>query len=255
METVTLHEPNTRTKYSRQTLPVIVPLNKSQMDYRKRAGIIGAEDGYFYEDVAKTVPVRLVSEALGTLGTSDDKWRAFEAKYGFTIREPERRNVFFTLMLAKAVEGRDPNRGVREALRYYRGDQPQGLFRAGGSVSQGIQREPLRTILEMLNAGLKGARPVVWWSFAKRKASLGLYCPDGQTALYALALEGLGSLGGVGVCQRCGNPFHRSRRTQRYCSHRCQLAASMRRFRLRHASKYRRNKPKNAHGRIGRPKR
>jgi len=253
METVTVTKTNTVAKRARQALPVLVPINKSQTAYRRRAGVIEAEDGYFYEDVARTVPVRRVSEGLGTLGTSE-RWTAFEAKYGFSIQEHERKNLFLMLMLAKAVEGRDPKRGVREALRYYRGDQPQGLFRAGEPVSQGIQREPLRTILEMLNAGLARARPVVWWSYAKKKASLGLYCPDGHTALYALALEGAGSLGGLGVCQRCGNPFHRSRRTQHYCSHRCQLAASMRRFRLRHPSKHRVNKRKKAHGRIGRPK-
>ena len=254
MEIVTRAKAITRSKPTGQTIAVLVPANKTQMEYRRRAGIIETEDGYFYEDVSRTVPVRFVSEALGKLSTRE-RWTTFEAKYGFSIQEHERKNLFFMLMLLKAVEGQDPDRGVREALRYYRGDQPQGLFRAGGPESQGIQREPLRAILEMLNEGLKRARPVVWWSYAKMKASLGLYCPDGHTALYALALEGMGSLGGLGVCQRCGNPFHRSRRTQHYCSHRCQLAASMKRFRLRHPSKHRRNKRKKAHGRIRRPKR
>jgi hypothetical protein len=79
----------------------------------------------------------------------------------------------------------------------------------------------------------------------KKRASLGLLCPDGRSALFALVLRGMGQPGGTGVCQRCGNPFHRSRRTQRYCSHRCQLIASMRRFRERHA---RRGQTKKAEG-------
>src|SRR5438876_7096904 len=133
METVTQGKPITRRKQPRNALPVLVPISKSQMEWRKKAGIIDAEEGYFYEDVSKTVPVRFVSEVLGTLSTSE-RWITFEAKYGFNIQERERKNLFFMLMLTKAIEGRDPNRGVREALRYYRGDQPQGLFRAGGPV-------------------------------------------------------------------------------------------------------------------------
>lgn len=248
MENITYNKAITRISLPEQLLPVLVPINESQMDYRRRAGIFEPVDGYFYADGGNMVPVRCVSEPVGTL-SSQKKWKAFEAKYGFTIHEPTRKNLFFMVMLAKALEGPDPNRGVQDALRYYRGDQPDGLFREGGPVSQGIQQEPLRVVLEMLNNGLEEARPVVWWSFTKKRASLGLYCPNANSALYALALKGMGLPGGLGVCQRCGNPFYRSRRTQRYCSHRCQLNASMRRFRERKGSARDRNKRTKNHGR------
>ena len=59
----------------------------------------------------------------------------------------------------------------------------------------------------------------------------GLFCPDIMTALYALALSGLGTPGGIAVCQRCKSPFIRSKGVQLYCAHRCQVAAGMQRYR------------------------
>lgn len=249
MKSITHNKAITQAALPEQPLPVLVPLNQSQMAYRRKAGIVEVEDGYFYADVGKMVPVRCVSETLETLNSQDNRV-AFEAKYGLTIHGNTLRNAFFSLMLAQAVAGQDPDRGVQEALRYYRGDSPpRALFGEGSPVSRGIRQEPFRVLLEMLNAHLKQAHPVVWWSSAKKRASLGLYCPDANSALFALALRGMGLPGGLGVCQRCGNPFHRSRRTQHYCSHRCQLAASMRRFRERHGSARDRNKRKKFQGR------
>lgn len=80
-------------------------------------------------------------------------------------------------------------------------------------------------------AGLRKARFVVWRHKHSGKFVPGLYCPDIMTALYASILYGLGTPGGLGVCQRCGNPFIRSRTEQRYCGHKCQVAAGMRRYR------------------------
>lgn|ERR1700687_911483 len=247
MKSITSYKAITRISLPEQALPLLVPVNKAQMKYRRAVGIQESEDGYFCEDVGKMVPVRCISEALGALGTSE-KRNAFEAKYGFAIYESTRRDVFFWLMLAQAIAGEDPNRAVQKALRYYGGSRPDGLFGEDSPISQSIREQPLRVVLEILNTGLEKARPIVWWSLAKKRASLGLYCPDGRTALFAMALTGMGMVGGLGVCQRCGNPFHRSRRTQRFCSHRCQLTASMRRFRERHAKARDRNKGKKSQG-------
>lgn len=217
------------------------------MEYRRQRGAIEAEDGYFYEDVARPVFVRLVSEDLKTL-TVEDNRVAFEAKYGFVVNENVLEDVFFCLMLADAAAGQDPNQGVLDALRYYRGNGSPDLFGEKSPVSGAIRQEPFRTVLEMLNAGLEKVRPIVWWSVAKKRASLGLFCPNAHTALYAMALNGMGLAGGLGVCQRCGTAFHRSRRTQRFCTHRCQLTASMRRFRERHAKARNRTKRKKSQG-------
>jgi hypothetical protein len=249
VKSITHNKTITQPAFPDQPLPVLVPLNKGQMEYRRKAGIQESEDGYFCEDAGKMVPVRCVSETLETLNSRAGKI-AFEAKYGLTIHDNTLREAFFSLMLAQAVAGQDPDRGVQEALRYYRGDSPpHALFGIDSPVNQGIRQEPFRVLLEMLNAHLKQAHPVIWWSSARNKASLGLYCSDGVTALFALALARMGLPGGLGVCQRCGNPFLRSRRTQHYCSHRCQLAASMRRFRERHARTRDRNKRRKSQGR------
>jgi hypothetical protein len=86
-------------------------------------------------------------------------------------------------------------------------------------------------ITAKFTAGLRKARFVVWRHKHTGKFVPGLYCPDIMTALYASVLYGLGTPGGLGVCQRCGNPFIRSRTKQQYCDHRCQVAAGMRRYR------------------------
>jgi hypothetical protein len=238
MKTITNHEPITQVALPEQVLPVLVPVNKSQMAYGRRAGTTEAADGYFFGDGAERVLVRLVDEDLRTLTallTDPGKRLAFEAKYGLQIFDGTLKSAFFCLMLA---EGQDPKR----VLEFYRGSQPSGLFREGGPVAQVIQQHPLEVAVQTLNRGLDEARPVVWRSFAKKTASLGLFCPDAYTVLFALALRGMGLPGGLGACQRCGKPFPRSRRTQRYCSHRCQLAASMRRFRERHPTARKRDK-------------
>ena len=248
MKSITHNEPITKVALPEQPLPVLVPVNKEQMEYRRVRGAIEAEDGYFYEDVERKVSVRLVSEELQSL-TQENNRVAFEAKYGFALYDNTLNNAFFCLMLAEAVAGQDPKSGVRRALEFYRGPRPSDLFKEGEPVSKGIQQEPFRAVLEMLNGGLGKVRPVVWWSSTKKRASLGLYCPNVDSALFALALREMGMPGGLGVCQRCGNPFHRSRRTQRYCSHRCQLADSMRRYRKRHATRRNRNKQAKFQGR------
>ena len=82
-------------------------------------------------------------------------------------------------------------------------------------------------------AGLSKTRFVVWWSDIGKKFVPGLYCPDIVTALYALAMWSSGTAGGWAICQnpKCGKDYPRSRTKQCYCSHKCQVAAAMRRMR------------------------
>jgi hypothetical protein len=86
---------------------------------------------------------------------------------------------------------------------------------------------------EAFTAGLSKTRFVVWWFIAAKKFVPGLYCPDIVTALYALAMWSSGTPGGWAICQnpKCGKDYPRSRTKQRYCSHKCQVAAAMRRMR------------------------
>ena len=84
---------------------------------------------------------------------------------------------------------------------------------------------------EAFSAGLSKTRFVVWWSDVGKKLVPGLYCPDIVTALYALAMWSNGTAGGWAICQRCNKDYPRSRVKQVYCSHRCQVAAAMKRYR------------------------
>jgi hypothetical protein len=84
---------------------------------------------------------------------------------------------------------------------------------------------------ELFTAGLSKTRFVVWWSDVGKKLVPGLYCPDIVTALYALAMWSSGTAGGWAICQRCNKDYPRSRAKQLYCSHKCQVAAAMKRYR------------------------
>lgn len=89
-------------------------------------------------------------------------------------------------------------------------------------------------ITAKFTAALSEARFVIWEDKLTGKFVPGLYCPNVQTALYASVLYGLGVPGGLAIClnQKCRQPFIRSRgKTQSYCSHKCQVAAGMRRYR------------------------
>jgi hypothetical protein len=86
-------------------------------------------------------------------------------------------------------------------------------------------------ISELFTAGLSKTRFVVWWSDVGKKLVPGLYCPDILTALYALAMWSSGTAGGWAICQRCNKDYPRSRAKQLYCSHKCQVAAAMKRYR------------------------
>lgn len=90
---------------------------------------------------------------------------------------------------------------------------------------------PTLVLAETFTAGLSKARFVVWWSHVGQKLVPGLYCPDIVTALYALAMWSSGTAGGWAICQKCNKDYPRSRAKQLYCSHRCQVAAAMKRYR------------------------
>jgi hypothetical protein len=110
--------------------------------------------------------------------------------------------------------------------------------RGGKSVKWkgGISAEVKTAVLALSGAfttGLSKTRFVVWWSDIGKKFVPGLYCPDIVTALYALAMWSSGTAGGWAICQnpKCGKDYPRSRAKQRYCSHKCQVAAAMKRMR------------------------
>lgn len=86
-------------------------------------------------------------------------------------------------------------------------------------------------VSEALTEGLSKTRFVVWWTDVERNLVPGLYCPDIVTALYASAIWSSGTSGGWAICQKCGKDFARRRAQQFYCSHKCQVAAAMTRYR------------------------
>lgn len=99
------------------------------------------------------------------------------------------------------------------------------------STVNGTYKTAVFALSEAFTAGLSKTRFVVWWSEVAKKLVPGLYCPDIVTALYALAMWSSGTAGGWAICQRCNRDYPRSRAKQLYCSHKCQVAAAMKRYR------------------------
>ena len=97
----------------------------------------------------------------------------------------------------------------------------------------GVSKTVPFALSEAFTAGLSKTRFVVWWSDIGKKLVPGLYCPDIVTALYALAMWSSGTAGGWAICQRCNKDYPRSRAKQLYCTHRCQVAAAMKRYRIK----------------------
>lgn len=106
-----------------------------------------------------------------------------------------------------------------------------GMIAGGQMEIRGEVKDAAFALSEAFTAGLSKTRFVVWWHDAAKKLVPGLYCPDIVTALYALAMWSSGTAGGWAICQKCGNDYPRSRAKQRYCSHKCQVAAAMQRMR------------------------
>ena len=86
---------------------------------------------------------------------------------------------------------------------------------------------------EGLQVGQEHVRFVLWRNDNAGCLSSGLLCPDARTAAFALLVGTVGQPSGLGICDRCGNPFRALRGEQRYCSSRCQTAAAMARYRSR----------------------
>lgn len=155
--------------------------------------------------------------------------KRFATKYG-PIAEPWQ-GVLRAVLSARhrMVEGR--RKEARKIIEDHLQDRAE--------FKQVARRNPADWLVRMLSDGLRrpnsGVEFVIWWNDKARLLAAGLLCPDARTAAYALLLRGVGQPGGFGVCERCGNPFSAIRAGQRYCSHSCQTAAAMVRYRSKKA--------------------
>lgn len=151
----------------------------------------------------------------------------FEREYG-VVREHTRNSLLYLIGLADGISKRD-SVGLYKLIKKWSWYlDPHRDFRA---LWEEIRRGPINELGTRLNGRLYRTRVVVWWAEPQRKFTPGLYCKDIDTALHAVLLSRLGIPGGLGICLKCQTPFARSRRTQNYCSHRCQVADGMARYR------------------------
>lgn len=94
-------------------------------------------------------------------------------------------------------------------------------------------RYPLGELCKELNRQLRSARLVLWWVNQEQRLAAGLYCPNAQTALFAVSFSQVAEPEGLAICMRCGKPFERCRTAQKYCSLRCANAGRKARERER----------------------
>ncbi len=206
-------------------LPVLVPCTR-----KKRDGFVFLGD----EPPSVRVLPRKALEIFIDRNTREE----FEKEYG-AVPEHTRRMSVYVLCLAEAISERSDESLYRLVKRSAELLDPNVHFRL---LWEKIRRGPLNELGTTLNSGIYQSRFVVWWAERQRRFAAGLYCKDMATALRALVLSRIGEPGGLGVCQRCGTPFPRSRRKQAYCSYKCQAAAGMARYRARKKRKARKRR-------------
>jgi hypothetical protein len=80
---------------------------------------------------------------------------------------------------------------------------------------------PLAALVQQLGSRVKSGSLVLWWSRREEKLRAGLYFSQMQDAIYALLALQTGEPEGVGICERCGKVFKRSRLAQKFCSLKC----------------------------------
>jgi hypothetical protein len=212
------NEAITRPVMPERVIPVLLECDKS-----KRDGFAALSD------VSPAgVSVWIIPEAALRSFVNPKDRNLVESKYG-SVPERERLQLLYLLALAEALSRRDA-RAMREVVRRYVSD-PEYNDIAWGEV----RKSPLYELQRVMNRGIRRTRFVVWWSERDRRFAPGLLAQDAAGALAALVFASIGQPGGLGVCQRCREPFIRVRRgsKQRYCSYRCQAAAGMARFRAR----------------------
>jgi hypothetical protein len=122
--------------------------------------------------------------------------------------------------------------GRKAALRVHPVSELDARTAKSIAKIRGVLKTAAYALSEAFTLGLSKTRFVVWWSDVGKKLVPGLYCPDIVTALYALAMWSSGTPGGWAICQKCNKDYSRSRAKQLYCSHRCQVAAGMQRYRI-----------------------
>jgi hypothetical protein len=175
--------------------------------------------------------VRQISpNILGVLSDSAERAR-MEKLYG-TLAERDRDRLLELLELMERIGAGDwsPVREFKTSVDRKRvGRTVEIQILGSGSI-----KSPVLLLTKAMTDGLSKSRFVVWWAELGQRFAPGIYCEDFTTALYAAVLWSVGKPGGLGVCRHCGQPFFRSRSKKRYCSHSCQSAAGMRRFRSRH---------------------
>ena len=212
-------------------LPVLLRASAKEADgrvvgYRVERGIHPAE-----------VHVRIMSgDALNELvranliRDADQRKQAlqrFATKYG-PIAEPWQ-GVLRAVLTATHTMAEGKRKEARKIIEDHLQDRAE--------FKQLARRNPADWLVRMLSDGLRTPNRVVefviWWNDEAGLPAAGLLCPDARTAAYALLLRRVGQAGGLGICARCGNPFPATRAGQRYCSHSCQTAAAMARYRAR----------------------
>lgn len=194
-----------------------------ETSYKKQDGYVFDFDGnYFW---VRMLPVKALE------GLSDDaKWKRLRHEFSQfrTVTEDQRRELMGLVLLVQAVQTHSL-KAVQTYARLMARLKPQfGIWKRWDEYTEMIIRKqpapkyrPDKHISQELNRKVRAARFVLWRTQAEGKFVPGLYCDDIRVALAALIFTRIVSPQALAVCERCGNPFERTKRVQRFCSLRC----------------------------------
>ncbi len=243
------NEPITHLAMPERQIPILIAVEDARSD---RWDGTAPQPSYFehVDENPSTILVRRVSAGVLNDLIDQNGRRRFETQFGAV-------NVGEWDKIIKLIDLLD--RWNRDDLRYETYADSCELAKELESLTAGsdvvhVRRFPAHVktksvvmtvqfaIAEGFTTGLDKARFVIWQDKLTQKLVPGLLCPDILVALYACILWNYGAPGGLAVCQNpsCHRPFIRTRgETQSYCSHSCQTATAMRRYRNNLAKKSR----------------
>lgn len=211
------------------------------------------EDGYLWDFEGRSnVPVLVLPLKVWDSCRTNARWEQFCDKYGSGFDPKlERAELQALARLSQAIQTGSiriyrhggeiraaPSGDLKvyveiEAARRARSKVPLPLDPPERWSSEDAQAEemwnqflpvtgnPFAALSEQLGKHTKPGRLTLWWSERKKMLRAGLYFERVEDAIFALFTLQVALPRGVGICERCGDIFERTRVARKYCSVRC----------------------------------
>jgi hypothetical protein len=237
-------------------LPVLLPCPPGWTAPEELGGRGRAADGYIFSgEGGNTIPVRVLPWDFTRL-LQGKRLRTLYGAYGSRLEAKEYTNLRALVLLSQLVQtggfhlnatqgagtttiSFSPTAGLKlyakmqAAIRAREkepvptsppeewGKEEVQAKEVWGQLLPQTAGDPVFELARQVDRRAKSGRLVLWWSRREKTLLSGLYFAKVQDAIYALFTLQVAHPEGVGICERCGKFFKRSRVAQKFCSIKC----------------------------------